>query len=639
MPKTLDLKGSGPKYSSGYFDDLVGLRGYAVLCVLLYHLSENRFENGYLGVDIFFVVSGFVITRKIQISLINKSFSIFDFYMSRVKRLLPSFAIVVILTSILSQLILNPIDRLNYFSSLIFILAGLGNFFFAENQGYFESQIEQILLNSWSLNVEEQFYLFFPILMLLIRNLSRKKKLVIIGVCAFLSFFAALIFSNENPNYVFYLLPFRGWELFSGCLIALFNLKLPQLWKKNRIGEFAFVILFSITALGILKQSKSIWILGATVAVTSILMAALSTDSQIRVLNSRIFIFLGQISYSLYLIHFPLLLLAQYRFPNSAAINLMVCLLSILLAWLITSKVENRIRYMLTISNRRILVTLILFLVAMFSMSQLGKSYAVSDIQRNASLNKVLNYKLFDPGNMMRRNTCFIEWDVKIVNFPNDCLIDKNSPIRQLIIGDSHAAALSYGLKLRVSSLAQITYSGCPPLHGINQIGTLYRPLCLQVNNFAFKQIRTSLPQRVILHANWSLYENFDIPSEISLTVSYIKRLSPSTEVLVVGSIPHWKPDLPSVLYGQRVYPRSDIYLMSSDYQQLVRLDHLIEKRALKAGANFYSVLDSICIKGGACKSYALNKNNELEPLVWDYGHLTPGGSNLVSEELTNNDK
>ena len=200
--------------SAHYRPDIDGLRAIAVCGVILYHLQSIDFlPGGFLGVDIFFVISGFLITNLILPTIQNGSFSFKKFYLRRARRLLPAFIVVAFSSTAVSWFVLDPSRMLDFVKSLFFAVFGLSNMHFMFQDPYWADSASTLpLLHTWSLGVEEQFYLVFPTLLIVVTKfLGKYSRLALFSVIAFLSLLLALWVFELNPTYAFYLFPTRAW--------------------------------------------------------------------------------------------------------------------------------------------------------------------------------------------------------------------------------------------------------------------------------------------------------------------------------------------------------------------------------------------------------------------------------------------
>lgn len=295
---------------SSYIYSIDGLRAVAVLLVLFFHLEINVVHSGFIGVDAFFVISGFLITQNIAKSVEAKRFSFLEFYFRRMARLMPTVLVVVFLTLIGGYFFLTSqdYDRLGFSSFLASI--SLSNIFFWTEAGYFtQASGTKPLLHTWSLAVEEQFYLIWPIFIVLCLAVRRQFLIISMAVLGVLSFLAAIYFHRSNPDMVFFLAPFRAFQFAVGGLIGF----LPA-WKIRSqlsiVGILSVVLLFILAA--ILPDDLS----GLSHVVIVMLLPALLTGAFIftarSALQEKIFAspipkYFGDRSYAIYLAHWPII--------------------------------------------------------------------------------------------------------------------------------------------------------------------------------------------------------------------------------------------------------------------------------------------------------------------------------------------
>lgn len=327
-----------------YRPDVDGLRAVAVLSVIVFHLNKPLLPGGFLGVDVFFVISGFLITRNILQEMERGTFSIAEFYRRRVKRIAPVMLAVVAATLLTSQLLLLPEDARNTAKSAAFSVASLANVYFwrYEDRSYFAVDSGQLpLLHLWSLGVEEQFYLLWPLLLLIFYRRARTKAVVTtVATAAVLSFLMGDVLYGRDPSFVYYMLPTRAGELLLGALVAIGVLRHVE----RSISQYVVLL---ISTAGTLVLAGSLFLITEqqrfpgwravppTAATASLILAGhCGKNLWSRLLATKPLVWIGLISYSAYLWHWPLLALFRYGYgeprPAFAAIIFAVTLL---LAW------------------------------------------------------------------------------------------------------------------------------------------------------------------------------------------------------------------------------------------------------------------------------------------------------------------
>lgn len=336
-----------------YRPDIDGLRAVAVTAVLLFHGAPAIVPGGFVGVDIFFVVSGFLITSIIAADMRAGTFSMLSFYDRRIRRIMPALVAVIGASIVLGYFILWPGDYEDLGKSAAYAAVGLANLYFHDGTGYFNQRSElQPLLHLWSLGVEEQFYVAWPLaLFLMVRVIGFKPRalsLLLLGLVV-AAFVAAILMEQTDPKAAFYLTPYRAWELGIGCLLAV----MPPLQVRPIVNEIMAVAGASLIAYAIFALDSSSRFPGAN-AVFPCLGAAMiiwSGRSNLsllgRCLSWRAVRFVGLISYSLYLIHWPALVFLRH-YNNGAEPQLLQIVValaaSIALAWLSWRHVEQPFR-------------------------------------------------------------------------------------------------------------------------------------------------------------------------------------------------------------------------------------------------------------------------------------------------------
>lgn len=297
-----------------YRPDIDGLRAIAVLLVVLYH-AKFPISGGFIGVDVFFVISGFLITKIIYSEINQGAFSFAGFYKRRVKRLIPAFLFMLIPVAGYYYLYSMPDDFVSFAKSTIFSLAGLSNFYFFLNTDYFSDVSLEPLLHTWSLAVEEQFYIVFPFILLASKKLSSNKRnlLAFLAILLGASIFASQYYALNLKNAAYMLLPFRFFELLIGSMLAIYGNEdnLPTK-KANSLG-LAGLIIILISAFTLDSESVFPGFAAVPVCIGAAMLIAARTGFASKFLSSKVMVYIGKTSYSFYLWHWPLITILQYR--------------------------------------------------------------------------------------------------------------------------------------------------------------------------------------------------------------------------------------------------------------------------------------------------------------------------------------
>jgi peptidoglycan/LPS O-acetylase OafA/YrhL len=340
------------RHGGDYRPDIDGLRAVSVLVVIAFHFGIATFRSGYVGVDVFFVISGFLITKVIIREIEAGSFSFSDFYVRRLRRLLPAVSVLILGCGLAGFFILSPGDYATFARSALYVLVGGGNFFFLTHTGYFDAAAESMpLLHTWSLGVEEQFYLVWPaiLFMLAARSGSRRVLLIVLaGICV-LSFLANVAVVRVNHLSVFYLPHYRAWELAFGGLIALAARPISS----RRLAELVALLGLALIVGAAIYLPARIAYPGAYALMPVLGAGALLWPSTrptwvAWLLAASASVFVGKISYSLYLYHWPVLVFWRHYAgtdPLTAQQCAVLVVISFISAWLSWRFVEETFRW------------------------------------------------------------------------------------------------------------------------------------------------------------------------------------------------------------------------------------------------------------------------------------------------------
>lgn len=351
-------KNSGP---TAYRADIDGLRGVAVLSVLIFHLNNFILTGGFVGVDIFFVISGFLITSIIVKDLEKNKFSFTHFYIKRIRRIFPALFAMLFASFVIAFLILTIIDFAAFANSLRFASMQVSNFFFMKKLNYFDPSSENnLLLHTWSLGVEEQFYLIYPILLFALFKFSKYKKLPFyaLAILTIISFGFSEYFAATDSKIAFFSLPSRLWELSAGGLIAIGNKKFSR--KISEIIGIAGLVMLAI-ALFLTNKTHFPGAGALLPVVGSCLIIIACQDNKIftyKILTNKFLSFIGVISYSLYLWHWLLIAafkdyMEQSELSLTAAIA--IATISIVIAFFSWKYIENPFRKTKILSQEKFL--------------------------------------------------------------------------------------------------------------------------------------------------------------------------------------------------------------------------------------------------------------------------------------------
>ena len=294
-----------------YRKEIDGLRAIAVLPVIFFHGNLFGMTGGYIGVDIFFVISGYLITSILIEEIEGGRFSILNFYERRARRILPALTAVLLFTTIAAFILMPAGLFKSYSQSLVSVSTFLSNVFFYLTSGYFSTASdEKPLLHTWSLAVEEQYYIFFPVLLSVLWFIGKKRLTLFISALTITSLLLAQYLSfKQAVDANFYLIFSRSWELFAGSLIAITGIQKFSIAKRGRdiIGSIGLTLIFySIVFFDRLTPFPSMYTLAPVIGACLVIIFCDSTTTIGKFLSNRLFVGIGLISYSLYLWHQPI---------------------------------------------------------------------------------------------------------------------------------------------------------------------------------------------------------------------------------------------------------------------------------------------------------------------------------------------
>ncbi len=565
--------------AAGYQKAIDGIRAIAIVLVLLFHFNLGGASRGFLGVDIFFVISGYLVGGHILRQTAAGQFDLLDFYCKRIARIVPALVAVVAITLLAGYLILLPDDYVRLAASIRAAILITANQHFYDSLDYFgPTKLDQYFLHSWSLSIEEQFYLFFPIVGFIIARLGAR-PVFIVTCLAVASWAWQMWLSSTGHNGAFYFLFARSWELLVGVLIAIipppqklpekFGSHIPALGLAMAVAP-AFVPVGSSYLLSTFLQL-------ICVAGTALLIgynALNKTNVVAHFLSTRVFVFIGLISYSLYLIHWPLMTLSYYWLiePPSAFVRFGLLMISIMLAWLSLRCVEMPIRNWVrnhhesrgkvVLAGLAVMSATVLTAFAVVSAS--GFPNRVSE----RALAKLEQEKRASP----LRKKCHSDESEAPIDPEDACKLgDASVPPTSALWSDSHGVEVAYAmaplLQQRRDAMLQISSSSCVPLL---DVFLEVKPGCLAHNDATLAMLRrTPSIQTVIIMWQQNGYHevNFNMRmAAFQRTVQALKKIGKT--VIVVGPIPMPPYHVPSAMARVENYGRSD-FGFSFSRQQL----------------------------------------------------------------------
>jgi peptidoglycan/LPS O-acetylase OafA/YrhL len=634
---------ASPLHAIKYRPEIDGLRALAVVPVILFHAGFESFRGGYVGVDIFFVISGFLITTIIVSAQQAGEFQLLNFYERRARRVLPALFVVFLACLPLAAVSLSAPDMARFSQSLIAAACFVSNIFFWHTSGYFDASAElKPLLHTWSLSLEEQYYLLFPLLLLLSARWGGRWRTPLFALIFAASLAYACWSSAITAASAFYLLPGRVWEFLVGTFVAMLKLRFGEQTTDRRVDEAGAVIGAGVIAYAVFcfddaMRYPGIAALAPTLGAALIILCANEDNLVGRGLRDKRVILLGLISYGAYLWHQPLLAFTRAAVTGAPSQLLLgaVAMGSFIPAYLSWRYVEVPFRQSGRMSRSAIfrwaaMGTMTFGIIGLIGFLQFDHRVLPADMQQNADQkNAVAAYANYDASHIYRRYQCFMEPENTYRDFSQQCsnVPDPNNAV--VLWGDSHAAALAPGMRSATSNVIQYTASACPP---VVETEFAARPHCLEINRFVLSEIGRLRPRVIILHANWRAYGREDATGHLHQTLLALRVASPLSRLVIVGSVPQWAPSLPIYGVKMKLSLNREQVLPSDGYASLSRLDDSLKATTRQFDGIFLSALDASCSQQGCLAVVRFKEGFQLT--AWDYGHLTEGGSVKLAGKL-----
>lgn len=460
-----------------YIPQIDGLRAIAVIAVIAYHAGSDYFSGGFVGVDIFFVISGFLITSILLNDIKRESFSIAKFYERRIRRILPPLFFVMLACLPLAWLWLTPGDMRDFAKSLISTTLFISNILFWKQSGYFDTTNEiKPLIHTWSLAVEEQFYIFFPLLLLLLKRNSERVTITILVS----TLIASLLYSQwgiyNNPKFTFYMLTTRAWEILLGSIIAIYLSQQPTPKHHHiikEIGSFAglSLILYTITSYKIDNLFPGIFALPPTLGAALVIIFATRETYTGKLLGSKPLVGIGLLSYSVYLWHQPIFAFSRITSNEEPSTSLMWLLtfLSFGLAYLSWRYIEQYFRDKNNFTQKQVFLHGAIGSLFFIVIGLLGqKAYQLTSY-RGMSERQINALKTITES--PKRSECHTGG--KNYLSPSDACEYFGKNIKIAVFGDSHAVELAYAFATELKSsdvgIKHFSFSGCKPTYQSKQ--------------------------------------------------------------------------------------------------------------------------------------------------------------------------
>jgi peptidoglycan/LPS O-acetylase OafA/YrhL len=637
-PKTAQSSRQGPVLRSlRYRPDIDGLRAVAVGLVLIFHAFPGYLRGGFVGVDIFFVISGYLITTVLLDARIrgpSVSAFVLHFYKHRVRRIFPALTVVLVACAVYGWFRLFPTE---YEDLTKYIFGGAGfvtNFIAWSDAGYFDQSADvKPLLHLWSLAIEEQFYFVWPLLILLVGRLSRGRHFSwIFGVLALASLVYCVYLTSVDPTAAYYSPLSRGWELAVGGLLASLHARGLAARAGALSGAISIVALASILVSAVFFINEvnfpgwqALWPVAASAAI---IWFGAGTWSNRVILSWRPIVYIGLISYPLYLWHWVLLVFLRIQNPQPPGIVLILTLgASVLLAAATFHLVERPLKRLPLEKVGAIFVT-IMALILVFGVT--AHALQLSGVKLTPTQTALS--KAYDPEAAYRFHQCFLDSAVqRASDFGAQCVKSPGSDKPALLLwGDSLAAQLYPGLAARKNTLGyeleQRTASSCPP-----SLENSYsdRGNCNEINAVTRTYIEKSRPTSVIINGRWP--EDVTVRNAQITAISAFLQANGVKTIELVGPAPDWVPDLRGNLLRTSFPGDALPEFMTppeATWPATKAVEHSLEKLASDLGIRYFSLIGTLCT-ADKCR-IRVSDDIPAGLVTSDHDHLTAEASTFV---------
>jgi len=621
--------------------DINGLRAIAVLAVLVFHFNPALIQGGFAGVDVFFVISGFLMTGIICKGLQQQQFSIISFYMARANRIIPALSLLCFCLICWGWFFLPAIDYQTLAQHVLSSVSFVSNIVYWRESGYFDAAShEKWLLHTWSLSAEWQFYILYPLILVFLNKLfsfNAIKRILLISTL--LAFTFSVIATLKWPDPAYYLLPTRAWEMMMGGIAFLYPVIMSN--KRKKIAEGLGLLLIVCSYFLISKNNLWPGYLAAIPVFGAFLVIIAQRNDSLFTAN---FIFqkIGKWSYSIYLWHWPLVVVIYYYALPSYYIYLGV-ILSLLLGYISYRYVE-KLSFKKIDNWRQILFSKPFYMVLILSsLSFIIISTEGADIaqRRGASTPQAKFIAYYQEATKeenrfesywLKCNTYSSLYNHNTLETAPEC-VEKSGDGGVFLWGDSHAESLSLGLRTLLTNtdipFYQKTSAGCTPsLHETYKQKGKNKIACDHSNKLALESIEELKPALLIIaqktnhdKTDWQALYN-------ALSGMGVEK------VLLVGPISQWSPSLPKVLIKPTNWNKNERFINDPSLKlSVIAVDKAMSQKALPSNITYFSMIDEICHEKQALY-YCRVKTDNNDVLQIDDGHLSDKGSLYIVDQI-----
>ncbi len=611
-----------------YRPEIDGLRAIAVLSVLFYHARLPPFFGGFIGVDVFFVISGFLITSLLKKEIAEGTFSLPNFYERRVRRIFPALYVTLALTLAVGTVLLSSAELRMLHEAVIWLVVFCSNVYFMNNVGYFDGASEENpVLQTWSLAIEEQFYLIYPLILVeLVRRKPAWVKPVLVAI-AVASFSYGVVTVAWDARPAFFSALGRAWELLLGAWVALASLPTGMSSRSREIASWTglFLVGASVLLLSADAPFPGALALPACAGCALVIWSNGPTRTMVGgLLASRPFVFVGLISYSLYLLHWPLLVFVQRALRAELTISISAATLAVafVLAVLSWRFIETPIRKGLRHLPSRHVLSIALAIVATTGSA----SFILSGWY--AGQLTVVELETATERAQAKAEPCLLPVTSKFSDWPRQACSTPGPGGAIVFWGDSFAAHYFEPFRSASAKVDYFAQSSCPPIVGLDIPN---RPNCKPFNDEVLSDVKRLKPAVVILSADWMVYEKKKVLHEaFSDKFELIERLidvlrENGIDVLVVGASPIFPIPVPQIASSES--EAGENASAKASYSR--RFDHFFRALQRAGKIEYFSPYEVLCDGASYCR---YKEDGRL--IFWDEGHFTHFGATLIVNAL-----
>lgn len=635
-----------------YRKEIDGLRAIAVLSVIFFHAGFPFIEGGYIGVDVFFVISGYLITSIILKDLQNKRFSLINFYERRARRILPALFIVILFCIPFTWYFMLPYQIIEFARGLKFVSLFLSNIYFwrAGGDGYFSPKIDEMpLLHTWSLGIEEQFYFIFPLFLILFWKFNKK---IILNLLILFLIFSLLISEwgwRNEPIANFYITPSRAWELLSGSILAFLSSK--KTFKNNFLSFFGLLLIFfSIFYFDKDTPFPSLYTLVPIIGTCLVILYTNEKTLAYKFLSLNLLVGIGLISYSAYLWHQPLFVFTKsilIEKPSNLILT-SICFLSLFFGFVSWKYIESPFRNKNNFTRKKIFFLSIISLIIPIIIGQSINTLWGSLHLRTSGLGNTYKHYGYNWNNPIYEGIGYLNCDNGF-NLDESCgFASKNKSnsfvTENIIWGDSFAQhGINFVNEFENTKFSQITHFSCLPL-----IDDIYKnklnldnDLIKKCKNFNEETINYILNnnsiKQIVIGSRFKFLENMNEIEVKNSSITFAAKLNNissklhNIDIKIFPPPPQPNYDVAScvnrlIVHG---YDRSSCNFKLSDLNKLSQNQKIFINGLKKEGLNVYPLNELLC-PDNLCKALI----GDIRVFLDDNGHLRNEASAKLGQML-----